>query len=250
VDHVVAGVEYNTTFKTKITVEGFYKRYQDYPFLLRDSITLANLGSDFGVIGNEPASSESDGRAYGAELLVQQSMTKGFFGILAYTFVRSEFKDKDGKYRPSAWDNRHIINLTFGKKFKNNWQIGAKGRFSGGSPYTPYDIATSSQISNWNVSGRGILDYDRLNSKRLSPFHGLDIRIDKEWFFDKWSIDVYLDIQNAYSFEAEQQPILDVVRDQNGNPVVDANNPGQYETKVIDNTTGNLLPTIGVIIDF
>jgi hypothetical protein len=49
-DHFVAGVEYLPTKNSKITVEGFYKVYADYPFLLRDSVSLANLGSDFGVI--------------------------------------------------------------------------------------------------------------------------------------------------------------------------------------------------------
>ncbi len=32
------------------------------------------------------------------------------------------------------------LNITAGKKLKKNWEIGAKFRFLGGSPYTPYDI--------------------------------------------------------------------------------------------------------------
>ena len=65
---------------TKITVEGFYKIYSDYPFLVRDSISLANLGSDFGVIGNEPVESISEGQSYGVEFLAQQKLSKGFYG--------------------------------------------------------------------------------------------------------------------------------------------------------------------------
>src|SRR5690606_20604129 len=64
-DHYVVGVEYLPFTNTKISVEGFYKVYDNYPFLLRDSLSLANLGSDFGVIGNEPAVSNSEGKAYG-----------------------------------------------------------------------------------------------------------------------------------------------------------------------------------------
>ena len=67
-DHFVLGIESRPTPFSKLTLEGFYKSYQDYPFILSDSISLANLGGDFGVIGNEPASPYSDGRSYGIEV--------------------------------------------------------------------------------------------------------------------------------------------------------------------------------------
>ena len=122
--HVVAGLEYSTSKNAQITVEGFFKNYSNYPFLLTDSISLANLGADFGVIGNEPANNSSEGRSYGVELLIQQKLFKGLYGILAYTFVTSEFKDKNDSYLPSAWDSKHIVSVTGGKKFKSNWDVG------------------------------------------------------------------------------------------------------------------------------
>ncbi len=254
VNHFVAGIEHNTKFNTRITLEGFYKLYEDYPFLTRDSITLANLGSDFGVIGNEPAISQSQGRSYGLEVFAQQKMTKGFFGILAYTFVRSEFEDKNGEYLPSAWDSRHIVNLTLGKKFKKNWQIGVRGRFSGGAPYTPFDLDQSALVNNWDINKRGILDYNALNTNRLESFHGVDIRVDKEFFFDKWSLNLYFDVQNVYNFQAQQSPYVDVVYDSNGAPVIA--NPDapleeqKYQLQTVEDFAGTVLPTLGVILDF
>ena len=216
-DHVVAGIEYSPGNSNKITIEGFYKNYHNYPFILADSISLANLGGDFGVIGNEPVSSTSEGRAYGIEFLAQQKLSKNFYGILAYTWVKSEFKDKNGAYRPSAWDNGHIISLTAGKKFKNDWEIGFKFRFSGGSPYTPFDTLNSSIIQVWDVNNVGVFNYNQLNSLRLSTNHGLDIRVDKKWYWKKIALNLYLDIQNLYNFQAETPPSLIVLRDSNGN---------------------------------
>lgn len=115
-DQVVAGFEYNTKINTKITLEGFYKLYDKYPFALRDSISLANLGGDYGVIGNEPVSSINKGRAYGLEVMIQQKLYKGFYGIVSLTLVTSEFQNKKEKYIPSSWDNKTIVSLTFGKK--------------------------------------------------------------------------------------------------------------------------------------
>ncbi|MEM7040877.1 MAG: TonB-dependent receptor, partial [Bacteroidota bacterium] len=242
-------IEYNTDFNTRFTVEGFYKRYDRYPFLLRDSISLANLGGDFGVIGNEPVNSTSEGRTYGLELMAQQKLYKGFFGIVSYTFVRSEFTDGSGEFKPSAWDSRHIVTSTLGKKIKGNWEIGARWRFYGGSPYTPYDVMRSSAIPVWNVTGRGLPDYTQLNALRLGNAHNLDVRVDKKWFFEKWSLNLYLDIQNVYNFQAESVPYLDVVRDDSGNPVLDPDNPGFYLTRTLPNVTGTVLPSIGIVVD-
>ena len=249
-DHIVAGIEFSPGTSNKITVEGFYKNYQNYPFILADSISLANLGGDFGVIGNEPVSSISDGRAYGIEFLAQQKLSKNFYGILAYTWVKSEFKDKNGDYRPSAWDNGHIISLTAGKKFKKDWEVGFRFRFSGGSPYTPYDTLTSSITQVWDVNNVGVFDYAQLNSLRLNANHGLDIRVDKKWYWKKIALNLYLDIQNLYNFQAETPPSLIVLRDNNGNKLVDPNDPSRYLLKEISNTTGTVLPTIGLQFEF
>ncbi|MFT6941815.1 MAG: hypothetical protein ACJASN_003317, partial [Cyclobacteriaceae bacterium] len=53
-DHLVAGIEYLVGPSARITVEGFYKKYENYPVSLTDSVSLANLGGDFSVLGNEP----------------------------------------------------------------------------------------------------------------------------------------------------------------------------------------------------
>ena len=37
------------------------------------------------------------------------------------------------------------------------------------------------------------------NSGRLPDFHQLDVRADKTWDFDAWTLTAYLDVQNVYS---------------------------------------------------
>ncbi len=249
-DHIVGGVQYNPTRYSKISVEAFYKKYDHYPFLTNDSISLANLGGDFGVIGNEPAVSNSKGRSYGLEFFLQQKLSSSVYGLISYTFVRSEFEDKNGDYVASSWDNRHILNITAGKKLRKNWEIGAKFRFLGGAPYTPYDIEQSAKKENWDVTQRGINDWDQLNTIRNGNSHGLDFRVDKRWFFEKWALNAYLDIQNLYGFKTETQPFLDVVRDDSGNPIEDPNQPDSYLTKEVENTSGTILPSIGLMIEF
>jgi hypothetical protein len=246
-NHIVAGFEYKPNLYAKISLEGFYKVYQNYPFLIADSVSLANLGGDFGVIGNEPATSISEGRSYGIEVLAQQRLADKIYGIFSYTFVKSEFTDKNGEYVPSSWDNGHILNMTVGRKFVNNWEVGMKFRLQGGPPYTPIDVATSSLKEVWDVTGQGIPDYNRLNTERLPLSHGLDIRVDKTWYLGRMTLNVYFDIQNVYNFQNENPPFLNVVKDANGLPIEDPNNPDAYLTKQVSNVSGTVLPSVGIL---
>lgn len=257
-NHLVAGIEYNTAANSRFTVEAFYKTWKDYPFLLRDSVALANLGGDFGVIGNEPAIPFADGRSYGLEFLFQQRLYKGFYGIAAYTLGWSQFQDKNQQFVPSSWDSRHIFSLTMGKQFRRNWEMGINWRFQSGLPFTPFS-EQSSLVANWNVNFRGIPDFDRINSQRRTAGNTIDFRVDKRWFFKKWSMNLYLDLENLTGNAiGTDQLILDRPRDEAGKPIggpIIANpnapvNQQRYKVKTINNAQGTLLPSIGVMIEW
>ena len=248
---VAAGLQYNKVKDTRITLEGFYKKYANYPLALNDSICLGNLGTDFAVVGNEPVSSVCDGRAYGMEFLIQKRSRSGLYGILAYTLSWSEFNDKNGKAVNSAWDSRHTLSLVGGMKLKRNWEMGAKFRMASGRPYTPYDVQRSLVKGNWDVKGVALNDYSRLNAERLGTFSQLDVRVDKVWYFKRSSLDLYMDIQNFLNKEYVGQPTLIASQDAAGNLITDPNATlPSYRGDYLVNSTGFLQPSIGVIFDF
>lgn len=249
---LIAGIELVVPEKNRrFTAEAFYKRYNNYPSSIRNGIALANLGADFGIIGNEPVASNAEGRAYGIEFLAQQRLFNNFYGIAAVTLVRSEFTNPNTEgFIPSSWDNKFIVSLTAGKRFGNNWEIGARWRFLGGTPYTPFNEAESALISNWDLRGQPIFDYTQINAIRLPAFHQLDLRLDKKYFFKNWNFNWYVDIQNAYNFQAEQPPLLVPVRDSVGGILIDPTDSSRYQLRYLENTAGTLLPTIGIIIEF
>ncbi|RYY62861.1 MAG: TonB-dependent receptor, partial [Chitinophagaceae bacterium] len=135
--HWVGGLEFLPTANSRITLEGFRKKYARYPVSISDGISLANKGTEFGAIGNEPIVQSGEGRAWGIELFAQQKLTKRLYGLLSYTFYRSEFTNADGRYAPATWDNRHLLSLTTGYKAGRNWEFGLKFRYQGAAPFTP-----------------------------------------------------------------------------------------------------------------
>ena len=255
-DHYVLGAQWLPTSGLRITAEGFYKVYSNYPVSIVNGISLANQGQEFGAVGNEEVSSIGSGETYGFEVFMQQKLVKNIFYVLSYTYVRSLFSGEDGELIASAWDNQHLFSSTFGWNFGKNkdWKLGLKYRFAGGSPYTPFDLDASQEV--YAVTGNGVLDFSNVNSNRLRSFNQLDFRLDKIVNLKKVSFDFYVDIQNIFAFKQETAPYYTFKRNEDNTGF--ATTDGQALQPdgsnaipiLIPNESATVTPTIGVIFEF
>jgi len=258
-DHIVAGIEWLPNSDSKFSVEGFYKKYNNYPFSLVDSISLASKGADFDLYGNEPVESIAQGRAYGAEFLYRNRDLWGSNLTVSYTLVRSETLPQKESLKPlgwipTTWDNIHLLNVYGFRAFKKGWQLGFKWRFVGGQPYTPYDYYTSSLVDYWDVTAFPAKDYNQYNQLRYESFNQLDLRVDKEWFLSRISINLYLDVQNVLNTTSTGSTFLLQEKDEKDEPIIinpsDPPELQRYSLKELESNVGTVLPTIGIIIEF
>ncbi|MGB3006322.1 MAG: TonB-dependent receptor [Chitinophagaceae bacterium] len=252
--HYVLGTEFLPSQTTRFTLEAFYKKYSNVPVSVKDGISLANMGGDFGVVGNEEVITNGKGNSYGFELFAQQKLTKRFFGTFSYTFFISRFSGKNGKEIASAWDNRHLLSFVWGYKFNKNWELGLKFRYQGGAPFTPFDLPAS-QL-NYLTYGIGILNYSQLNTERLASFHSGDLRIDKKWNFKKISLDLFVDVTNFYNAKSPSFPQYTFKRNTDNTAFVTTDNQPINQNGsnaipfILANNDGTIIPTIGFIIEF
>ena len=240
-DHAVMGLEYSPGNAARITLEGFYKKYSQYPISVIDQVSLANKGGDFEVLGNEAITSNGSGKSYGMEVLYQQKLAKNFYGVFAYTYFHSQFTTSLGKYLPSVWDSRHLISFSGGYKLKRNWEISARWRFSGQTPYVPVDLDAS-----LSAYPEIILDYNQLGNAKLDPFNLADIRFDKKWNFKRYSFNFYFEIQN---FLAQAVPLPEeygLNRTDNGELIF----PNALVRVDINENNNIPIPTFGLVFDF
>ncbi len=252
--HYVAGFEYLPKESLRFTLEGFYKKYNNYPVSIANGISLANLGGGFDVLGNEAVRSIGGGETYGFEFYYQQKLIKKTFAVFSYTFVRSKFSGTNGALIASTWDNRHLISAIFGYKLKRGWELGAKFRFAGGTPYTPFDSIASP--FSFATAGQGTLDFTRLNSQRLINFSQFDIRIDKKFYFKKATLDIYIDIQNL--FRAPSPAIPDYTFKRNADNTGFETTDGQALSPngsngipiLLQDQTPLSIPAVGFIFEF
>ncbi len=203
VDQFLLGIEHLLREDTKISLEGYYKNYFDYPASLsRQFLVMANTGAGFGGVeegfasfGIDPLVSEGSGRAYGVEIFLQKKLSElPFYGTTSISYNNAEYTALDGESRPGAFDQRWILNLGGGYIFNEKWEFSTRFRFATGRPYTPFDSF-------------GTQDPSQYNSVRIPANHSLDLRIDRRWSFNTWFLITYIDIQNIYN-----RPFVDVPR--------------------------------------
>ena len=243
------GAEYRLRESLAVSLESFYKLYSQVPLSVSDDVPLTCKGNDYGVTGNETLISTAQGRAYGAELSARWQIVNRLNLVGAFTLYWSEYRsNRHSPYIPSAWDNRWVINVSGTYDFPHRWSIGAKLSAIGGAPYTPYDEEQTSLKTYWDAAGRAALDYSRYNEGRLKPFVQLDIRVDKVWEFRKWSLGVYLDLENITFSEITLPDVLlstGIIENPSA-PIAEQ----RYLLKRIKQRNGTLVPTIGITAEF
>ena len=105
---------------------------------------------------------------------------------MSLTYAKTDFTSLDGIERPGSYDQTWIFNLSGGYKFDEKWEASLKFRYSSGPPFTPFNPDGTQSINLYNTD-------------RLKANHSLDLRVDRRWYFDKWTLITYLDIQNIYN---------------------------------------------------
>jgi hypothetical protein len=229
VNQYIAGIDHLLREDIRVKLEGFYKDYSDYPAsLVRPYLVLANTGAGFGgtqdnfsSLGLEPLVSQGFGNSRGVEFSMQKKSSDiPHYGILSLTYSQTYFTSLDGVERPGQYDQRWILNASAGYIFNRKWEASFRFRFATGAPYTPYNADGTQSV-------------DKYLSERFPLFHSLDVRVDRRWEFDGWSLITYIDIQNIYN------------RDNVTTISWDAQNQRVDEQSAI-----GILPSIGINLQF
>lgn len=197
------GVSQKITELINVDVTGFYNRRYDNVVspgtttVNPDGTTTETLSANLGL-----------GRAYGMEVMLRHEFSKRFFGWVAYTLNRSEVRRAGSgqDYQVATFDQTHILTVVASYKLPFGFQLGARFRYVTGRPKAGlvHDFDLFDADSN---SYRGT--YTSATATRYKDFHQLDVRLDKEFVFPSWTLDLYLDVQNVYNQQNVEATIYD-----------------------------------------
>ena len=115
--------------------------------------------------------------AYGAELMIRRPSHHRVHGWLSYTLSRSLRAFEGGVVGPSDFDQRHTLNLVTSLRWGRT-TLGGRLHFH-----------TGRQVK--------IQDLEPLEMARLPSFYQLDLRVARRAIFDRFVLDVYLELVNA-----------------------------------------------------
>ena len=189
------GFEARPTPGLFVSVEGFYKWLTNV--ISRSDRTVLD---DKGNVVPEVLINSGVGKIYGVEVLIRRELSERLFGWIAYSLSRSVRLDRPGdSYRLFDFDQTHALTVIASYKLPRGWQIGGRFRLISGNPETP--VIGAKYLASLDVY---LPVYGASNSSRLPLFHQLDARIDKVWTFDKWTLDLYLDVVNAYNHRSTE----------------------------------------------
>ncbi len=195
-DHLVVGINLLLGSSTQLKVEGYYKKYFDYP-VSADSgyemISLANAGAEYGTnLKARKLVSEGEGISKGFDISLRQALVSSIYYQLSYSWSDTKHKALDNIFRRGEFDNRHIFNLIFGVRFSDEYELSMKYRYASGRPYTPYNINASL------AAGEGILDLEKLNDREYKFYSRLDLRFDHREFLSFGALVEYISVENIF----------------------------------------------------
>jgi hypothetical protein len=192
--HFIAGLSYYPSPDIKVSVEGYVKRYADYPVSVEyPTASLANSGDEYGVADRLfPMVSSGSGTSTGIEFYLQKKLTQRLYGQVSYSYSETRHQALDAVRRPGGFDIPHVLTLVGGYKIGDSWEVSGKFSYASGRPYTPA-LEPASQQQN-----RHILDLSRVNAERSPSYSRLDLRVDYRAFFNGWNLVTYIEVENVY----------------------------------------------------
>lgn len=177
-DHSVVGITQKVNADWNWKTEAYHKK-------------LSNL------VISDPALNyinAASGKAYGLEFLVRKEETEKFSGWFVLNLTRSQRRNEvTGESFRYRYDQPVNATLVGKYKLSDAWSFGMKWNYHSGTPYTPI-VGTSGTYPD----GRPIPVYAAVNSDTLPVYHRLDLRVDRNYVFDRWKLNTYFELNNAY----------------------------------------------------
>jgi TonB family protein len=191
--HFGLGYEWKPSKLWSIDSEIYYVRRRDLVVFVQDEVVEdENGGFSFVNFRNEGRRN-----SYGFEILIKREISDHFFGWLSYTFSKAKQKQHpDSDWLLTSFDQTHVMNAIASWKPGKGYELGVRFQLATGRPDTPVIGATYDADTGQYDAVRG-----PLRSTRVPMFKQIDVRAEKVWLYNTWSLGFYIDIINVANFE-------------------------------------------------
>jgi len=191
--HFGLGYEWKPNRLWSVDSEIYYVRRRDLVVFAGNDLAESDNG------GFEFVNFRNEGRrdSMGFEILIKREISEHFFGWLSYTFSKAKQKQHgDSDWVLTAFDQTHVMNAIGSWKPGKGYELGVRFQLATGRPDTPVIGSTYDADTGEYDAVRG--DF---RSTRVPTFKQIDVRAEKVWLYNTWSLGLYIDIINVANFE-------------------------------------------------
>ncbi len=129
-------------------------------------------------VEDEDLLNRSTGVTRGVEVAIKRPLNRRFGGFLSYTLSRST-RSIGRETFPATFDRTHVLSAAAAYDLGKRWRLGGRLMFYTGTPTYP-DLDSANAVTG--VFGGDIGNTLRSSDVgRLSPFHRIDVRLEKQW---------------------------------------------------------------------
>ncbi len=175
-------------------VESYYKKLNNMITFVQKGATV-NATEEYGDYNALDSLVDiADGYSYGIEFFAQKQTGK-VNGWINYTYSVSRKIFNEKEYYAN-WDRTHVFNLLGNYDLSEKWDLNFKWTYQTGQPYTPiigyYQESFLPSENEYEVIPGG------RNSSRYPNYHRLDFGAVRNYKWNGWNIDLFIQIINLY----------------------------------------------------
>lgn len=189
--HFIFGIEHLLTADTRLTLEGYYKKYDHFP-LDKNQPLLFPIDEKY-IQNFGEMTDEGKAKSWGVEVMIQKKLAKNIYGLMSASWFRSQYLDGTNTWRNRRFDNRFVFSAEGGYKPGRSWEFSLRWIYAGGAPMTPVDEALSALVR------QTVFDDSKIYSERYPDYHSLNLRVDRRFNFKRTNLILYLSAWNAYN---------------------------------------------------
>ena len=181
--HVIGGVTHGLGDDIRLTLETYYKRFDD--LLVQPDRT------------SPVRTNQGDGWAGGFDVGVVKRLTRKVYGQLSYAYGISRRNDHDGIGSYDAdFSQPHVLSLVGGYEASERWSFSSKWRYATGRPTDRFVV--HEDVHAGTGPYRFSQEITGPNADRLPDYHSLNLRVDHRTQLGAYALVGYLDILNVY----------------------------------------------------
>jgi hypothetical protein len=213
--HYVLGYEKRFSENLIGKIEAYYQYLYNLPVENNNTSNYAtiNEGIDFNYV---ELVNKGKGKNYGLEISIERFFDKNFYFLINSSLYDSKYKTLEGIWRNTRYDNNYIVNILFGKEFKNlgkklnqTLALNTKVFFEGGERYIPLIRDTQGDV-DVDPENYRYFDYSKAYNNKLDNIFLLNLSVSYKFNKPKATHEIFLDLMNLTDSKGRLAEYYDV----------------------------------------